>query len=74
MPGPYLAEYIATKHYMHSFTEVQLQLLSNNSKPVSNESNSKSSKFLSAVPGTWGRRHRGDDTGDEPRGGEHWDD
>jgi len=21
MPGPYLAEYIATKHYMHSFTE-----------------------------------------------------
>ena len=20
-PGPYLAEYIATKHYMHSFTE-----------------------------------------------------
>ena len=21
-PGPYLAEYIATKHYMHSFTEV----------------------------------------------------
>ena len=23
VPGPYLAEYIATKHYMHSFTEVQ---------------------------------------------------
>ena len=22
MPGPYLAEYVATKHYMHSFTEV----------------------------------------------------
>ena len=22
-PGPYLAEYIATKHYMHSFTEVK---------------------------------------------------
>ena len=21
-PGPYLAEYIATKYYMHSFTEV----------------------------------------------------
>ena len=25
-PGPYLAEYIATKHYMHSFTEVNCPL------------------------------------------------
>ena len=25
-PGPYLAEYIATKHYMHSFTEVKCPL------------------------------------------------
>ena len=25
-PGPYLAEYIATKHYMHSFTEVLSKL------------------------------------------------
>ena len=23
LPGPYLAEYAATKHYMHAFTEVQ---------------------------------------------------
>ena len=27
VPGPYLAEYIATKHYMHSFTEVQFFFL-----------------------------------------------
>ena len=33
MPGPYLAEYIATKHYMHSFTEVRLQRSSNDSRP-----------------------------------------
>ena len=26
-PGAYLAEYIATKHYMHSFTEVKCPLL-----------------------------------------------
>ena len=27
-PGPYLAEYIATKHYMHSFTEVASEVSS----------------------------------------------
>ena len=29
-PGAYLAEYIATKHYMHSFTEVKCPLLLDN--------------------------------------------
>ena len=30
VPGPYLAEYVATKHYMHSFTEVQISRLVRN--------------------------------------------
>ena len=38
MPGPYLAEYIATKHYMHSFTEVRLQILMDSSNQE-NDSN-----------------------------------
>ena len=32
MPGPYLAEYVATKHYMHSFTEVQISRLVRNQR------------------------------------------